>query len=102
MKQIIKDKTVKACVCGKDKQATVERTAKRRVSSWLALSALIIFVAAAVFDGFNWSDWNDAGGLVVVALTAYIIIGVSVKTIVYKNKKHTLYCSLRHAFYDIV
>lgn len=101
MKQVIKDKTIRACICGKDKHAIIERTAKQRVLTWLAVSGVCLMLSGVVLGGVDVTEWKDPVSIVILLALAYVLIAIPYKTARYMQK-HTLSCSLRRAFYDVV
>lgn len=101
MRQVIHDKEVKICICGKSNK-TVIRNAKRRAAAWMGTTIVICFTVVLIFDpeviftDIDFKSWLTYG------CVAYCVIGVSYKTVKYKLAKHSLHCSFRRDFLDIV
>ena len=101
---VIKDKSISACICGVDDTASIHRTAKQRVLTWMTVIVAIGFATLTILDGFSLEDWSDPKGLVVLGLLFYCIIGIIIRLRkrLKTQKKHSFWCLLRRSFYDVV
>lgn len=99
---LIKDKTISACICGRDKKAKIQRTAKQRVTSWLGYGALAGFVFALLtYPEFLVTDL-DPKGWIFLLLIGYFVIAVPYKTYAHLKEGHSFLCSVRRGFIEIV
>lgn len=101
MKQVIHDKIIAVCICGKEEK-TMERTAKQRVTTWLGVAGLICFLAVVISGGFYLEEWLDPLGLIVIGFLIYAVTGMSAKVLIRLKKGHNIRCSIRYAFYSLV
>lgn len=101
---IIKDISIPACICGVDKKQKIQRTAKQRVLTWMAVTAVTGIAILASTGGFSLREWEDPKGLIALGALVYCFVGVSIRLYkrLSKQKKHSFLCLLRHSFYDIV
>lgn len=99
---IISDEMVQACICGIDKKTKIERTAKRRVLTWMGTVAFVGFLLTLAVYPELLVEQIDAKSIIAFSVVLYLIIGMIYKFVDYGRKKHGLLCSLRRAYLEIV
>lgn len=105
MKQVIHDKEIKVCICGKSRKKLL-LDSKSRALGWLATAALLLMSIVIIFDiGIVIHDISDTikntdiKSIVAYLVVTHLILFTFVRCIVYKFKhKHSLRCSLRMAW----
>lgn len=105
----IKDKTIKLCVCGKNRKKLV-LDGKSRALGWMAAAAILLIASVIIFDiGIFLQDISDTiehgdiKSIVAYGVISYLSVSVVIRLIIYRLKcKHSLRCSLRMAWIKTV
>lgn len=100
MRQVIHDKEIRVCICGKSNK-TVVRTAKQRVSTWMGTVVVIMVILLVVSeDGYKYSG-IEVRDLLPIGVALFIVLATAIKTVSYLRKGHSLMCALRWAYYMV-
>lgn len=101
MKQIIHDKTIRVCVCGKNAK-TMQMTAKRRVLRWLGTGAAVSLLVGSLLYPEGIYDNSELKNLIYIGIVLYFAIGTAIRALINIQHGHRLVCSFRKAYLDTV